>query len=82
MFFMSQVIKKHGFQDQFHNCWDLGLVEGYLLLCFKKHKYVCYLARLMLALQCSYVQRSHKCLECKSKEGEGKSLRKHVFHVK
>ena len=56
-------------------------MEGYLLLSFKKHKSVCYLAKLMLALQCSYVQRSHKCQECKSKEGEGESLRKHVFHV-
>ena len=56
-------------------------MEGYLLLSFKKHESVCYLAQLMLALQCSYVERSHKCPECISKEGEGESLRKHVFHV-
>ena len=56
-------------------------MEGYLLLSFKKHKSVFYLAELMLASQCSYVLRSHKCPECKSKEGEGESLRKHVFHV-
>ena len=56
-------------------------MEGYLPLSFKKQKYVCYLAKLMLTLQCSYVQRSHKCQECKSKEGEGESLRKHAFHV-
>ena len=60
MFFMSQVIKKRGSQDQFHNCWDLGLVGGYLLLSFKKHDSVCYLAQLMLALQCNYVERSHR----------------------
>ena len=56
-------------------------MEGYLLLSFKKHKSVCYLAQLMLALQCSYVERSHKCPECISKEEECESLRKHVFHV-
>ena len=56
-------------------------MEGYLLLSFKKHESACYLAQLMLALQCSYVERSHKCPECISKEGECESLRKHVFHV-
>ena len=56
-------------------------MESYLLLSFKNHKYVCYLAKLMLAWQCSYVHRSHKCQECKSKEGEAKSLGKHAFHV-
>ena len=54
-------------------------MEGNLLLAFKKHNSVCYLAELMLALHCIYGQRSHKCPECKSKEGEGKYLRKHIF---
>ena len=56
-------------------------MEGYLPLSYKKHESLCYLAQLMLALQCSYVERSHKCTECISKEGECESLRKYVFHV-
>ena len=52
-----------------------------MLLSFKKHDSVCYLAQLMLALQCSYVERSHKCPECISKEEKCESLRKHVFYV-
>ena len=50
-----------------------------MLLSFKKHDSVWYLAQLMLALQCSYVERSHKYPECISKEGEFESLRKHIF---
>ena len=56
-------------------------MEGYLLISFKKHDSARYLAQLMLALQCSYVERSHKSPEYISKEGEGESSRKHVFHV-
>ena len=52
-------------------------MEVYLLLSFKKHKSVCYLAELMLALQCSYVQRSHKCPECNVEGNFLLSFKKH-----
>ena len=56
-------------------------MEGHLILSFKKHDSARCLAQLMLALQCSYVKRSRKCPECISKDGEGESLRKHVFDL-